>query len=186
MQVKASAEAIGESGEAACGVFRVSENVVSAGQGGFELAQDDVDPFEFGHVARLAIADDGLVDAAGLSDGGKAGQAVAQDGGTGLQARLGSSGHCIEGKASMRGELDELRVHVGVQGNWQRALVVSCGTQHRPLARMLANGLSVMTFLAGNPDGRGRLAPFPLAGRAGGRVAAGGPGCECCVPHEMT
>jgi hypothetical protein len=32
----------------------------------------------------------------------------------------------------------------------------------------LAKGLSAMAFLAGNPDGRGRLAPFPLAGRAGG------------------
>ena len=118
MQVKASVEAIGESGEVACGVLRVSESVVSADQGGFEVAQDGVDPFELGHVARLAIADDdGLVCAAGLSDGGKAGQTVAQDGGAGLQARLGPGGYGIEGKASNRGELDELRVHMGAQGN---------------------------------------------------------------------
>ena len=32
----------------------------------------------------------------------------------------------------------------------------------------LAKGLSDRGFLAGKPDGRGRLAPFPLAGRAGG------------------
>ena len=34
----------------------------------------------------------------------------------------------------------------------------------------LAKGLSANAFLAGKPDGRGRLAPFPLAGRAGGWV----------------
>ena len=34
----------------------------------------------------------------------------------------------------------------------------------------LAKGLSDKEFLAGKPDGRGRLAAFPLAGRAGGWV----------------
>jgi len=48
----------------------------------------------------------------------------------------------------------------------------------------LAKGLSANGFLAGNSDGRGRLAPFLLAGRAGGRVTGGGCGCECCIPHE--
>jgi len=48
----------------------------------------------------------------------------------------------------------------------------------------LAKGLSANGFLAGNPDGRGRLAPFPLAGRAGGRVTAGGCECERRIPHE--
>jgi hypothetical protein len=36
----------------------------------------------------------------------------------------------------------------------------------------LAKGLSANDFLAGKPDGRGRLAPFPLAGRAGDGWAA--------------
>ena len=86
-----------------------------------------------------------------------------------------------------------------------RFLVVSCGTQQSQLAwfcgedgrvkaarrapaglgldaigwpATLDKGLTAMTFLAGNPDDRGRLAPFPLAGRAGGRVTAGGWGCD--------
>ena len=32
----------------------------------------------------------------------------------------------------------------------------------------LARSLSAKAFLAGSPDGRARLAPFPLAGRGGG------------------
>ena len=47
----------------------------------------------------------------------------------------------------------------------------------------LAEELSANAFLAGNPDGRGRLAPFPLAGRTGGWVAAARPNCDCRVPH---
>ena len=38
----------------------------------------------------------------------------------------------------------------------------------------LAKRLSAEAFVADSPDGRGRLAPFPLAGRAGGRVSASG------------
>jgi len=70
-------------------------------------------------------------------------------------------------------------VHVAIYIGVRRRLVVSCGEQQCQVPGVpgvdgRVKGLSGKDFAADSPDGRGRLAPFPLAGRAGGWMAAGG------------
>jgi hypothetical protein len=58
-QIEAAVEPIGEACEVVGGIFSVVECVVGTGQGRLQIAQDSVDPSEFGQVSWLALADHG-------------------------------------------------------------------------------------------------------------------------------
>ena len=58
-QIETPVEPIAERCEITCGIFFKVETVVATRETGLEVAQDGVDPFEFGHLLGLASSYDG-------------------------------------------------------------------------------------------------------------------------------
>src|ERR1700674_5691484 len=76
-EIEATVEAISEGGEVSSRILSEVERMVTAGEAGFEVAQDGVDPLELGQLFRLAPGDNGgLVHATGFGDGAETGQPI--------------------------------------------------------------------------------------------------------------
>ena len=81
MEIEAAVEAIRDPAKVALGVLSEIEAVVSPAAAGLEIAENGVDPLEYGQLIGFARPDDGrLVDAADVGDAGETGQAVGDDG----------------------------------------------------------------------------------------------------------
>ena len=106
VQVESAVEPVGEGSEVVGGGFAVVECVVGTCQRRLEIAQDGIDPGEFGQVAWLAITDDGRhVDATGIAHCREASQAVTGDHCAGRQMQIGPLFDGIAREASHLGEL---------------------------------------------------------------------------------
>ncbi len=77
---KPPVETVGDSAEVAGAILGEVDGVIGTADAGFEVAQEGVDPGEFGQVFRFARTDDeDIVTIAGVGDTAKAGQTIGGD-----------------------------------------------------------------------------------------------------------
>ena len=111
VQVESAVEPVGEGSQVVGGVFAVVKGMVGTCERRLEVAQDGVDPGEFGQVAGLAITDDGRhVDATGIYHCREASQAVTGDHRAGRQMHIGPLFDRVTREADHRGELEVNRM----------------------------------------------------------------------------
>ena len=110
-EVEAAIETVGERGEVSSGVLAEGKRVVGTLQTGLEIAQDCVDPQEFGYVLGLSPAhDDGFVRATGPGDGTEAGQSVGAYRAARGEVALGPIRNRVQGESRHEVELDAQRM----------------------------------------------------------------------------
>ncbi len=112
-QVKASVEAITERGQVTSRILPEVERMAGAGQAGFEIAENGVDPFELGYLVWLASGHDrGLVATTGLGDRPEAGQSIREYSAGWGKVVFRPCRNRLEGEAGHGRELDAQRASV--------------------------------------------------------------------------